>query len=67
MIQMFDEYDDSAYHFNAHYDFIAILRAENEDNFRDEEYEQDDEGMIPYLKGTSYITFGCREIEFIPF
>lgn len=64
---MFDEYDDSAYHMNAHYDFIAILREENKDNFRDEEDDRDGDDMVPFLKGTSYITFGCREIDFIPF
>ena len=65
---MFDEYDDSAYHFNAHYDFIAILRAENADNFRDEEDEdREEQDVVPFLKGTSYITYGCREIDFIPF
>lgn len=64
---MFDEYDDVDYHFNAHYDFIAILREENKDNFNDHEADQDGEEMVPYLKGTNYITYGCREIEFIPF
>ena len=64
---MFDDMDDRDYHFNAHYDFIAILREENKDNFRDEEYEQDDQLMVPYLKGHNYIPYGCREIEVYPF
>ena len=63
---MFDEYDDSDYHFNAHYDFIAILREENKYNFSDEEYERDGEPMVPYLKGTNYIISGCYEVA-IPF
>lgn len=64
---MFDEYDDSDYHFNAHYDFIAILREENKDNFSDYEEEQDGELMVPYLKGFNYIVAGCSEVDTIPF
>ena len=65
---MFDDYDDSDYHFNAHYDFIAILREEHRDDCN-EEYEQgrDGEMMVPYLKGTNYIICGCREIDSFPF
>jgi hypothetical protein len=65
--QMFDEYDDSDYHFNAHYDFIAILREENKDNFSDEEYERDQEPMVPYLKGSAFDPWNCSSVYYIPF
>lgn len=63
--QTFDEYDDSDYHLNAHYDFIAILREENKNNFCDEEYEHDQEQPVPDLDCSAFDPWNCS--DHIPF